>query len=161
MSFVPMPAATGRPPLRSCRLHQRRWAAPGQRERDRLAAGAAIPTYVRSSATAKKTQKQEGKKIVVKAKVKAEEDLEARGKGQARVGKRAYPLRPVTKNVTSGSSKTLKLKPKKKKDARKIAKTLKKGKKAKAKLTVKLSDEAGNEKTEKLKVKLKRQSGRG
>ena len=44
----------------------------------------------------------------------------------------------------------------KKKHGKKIAKALKKGKKAKAKLTLKLTDEAGNTETEKLSVKLKR-----
>ena len=42
------------------------------------------------------------------------------------------------------------------KDAKKIAKALKRGKGAKAKLTVTLTDELGNRKTEKLLVKLKR-----
>ena len=58
--------------------------------------------------------------------------------------------------VVAGKSKTLKLKPKRSKDSKKIAKALKKGKKAKAKLTVKLTDGVGNVVTEKLGVKLKR-----
>ena len=113
-------------------------------------------TTVEGSASAKKKQKQKGKKIAVKAKAKAGEDLSAKGRGEVKVKKKTYELKPVTKSVSSGSSKNLKLKPKKSKDAKKIAKALKKGKKAKAKLTVKLTDEVGNKKSQKLKVKLKR-----
>jgi hypothetical protein len=113
-------------------------------------------TELEGSASAKKKQKQKGKKIVVKAKAKAGEDLSAKGKGEIKVKKKTYKLKPVTKSVSSGSSKNLKLKPKKSKDRKKIAKALKKGKKAKAKLTVKLTDEAGNSETEKLLVKLTR-----
>ena len=47
----------------------------------------------------------------------------------------------------------MKLKPKQK-HAKKIAKALKRGKKAKAKLKVKLFDGAGNRETEELRVKL-------
>jgi hypothetical protein len=107
------------------------------------------------SVSAKKTQKQTGKEIVVKVKVKAKEQLTANASGKVKVKKKTYKLKPKTKSVGSGKSEKLKLKLKKK-DAKKIAKALKQGKKATAKLTVKLSDEAGNTKTEKLKVKLKR-----
>ena len=114
-----------------------------------------VDTALDGSASAKKTQKQKGKKIVVKAKVKAKEDLEATGKGKIKVGKKSYKLKKSSKSVSSGKSKTLKLKPKKSKDSKKIVKALKKGKKAKAKLKVTLSDELGNTKTNKLSVKLK------
>ena len=113
-------------------------------------------TSLDGSASAKGMQKQKGKKIVVKAKVKAKEDLKATGMGKVKVGKKSYKLKPLSKSVSSGKKKTLKLKPKKSKDAKKIAKALKQGKKAKAKLTVKLTDEAGNKKSEKLSVRLKR-----
>ena len=113
-------------------------------------------TEVEGSATAKKTQKQKGKKIIVKAKVKAKEDLEAKATGKVKVGKKSYKLQPQSKSVNSDQSKNLKLKPKKSKDAKKIAKALKRGKKAKAKVTVKLTDEAGNARSEKLSVTLKR-----
>ncbi|MGB6423676.1 MAG: hypothetical protein WBF18_00200 [Solirubrobacterales bacterium] len=115
-----------------------------------------VDTKVRGSASASKKQKQKGKKIVVKAKVKADEDLRAKATGKVKVKKKTYKLKPQTEAVGSGQSKTLKLKPKKSKDAKKIAKALKKGKKAKAKLTVKLTDDAGNKKTTKLSIKLKR-----
>ncbi|MGB2852743.1 MAG: beta-propeller fold lactonase family protein [Solirubrobacterales bacterium] len=115
-----------------------------------------IDTELEGSASAKGKQKQEGSKIFVKVKVKAKEDLTAAASGKVRVGKRSYKLKPRTKTVSSGSSKTLKLKPKKSKEAKKIVKAMKKGKKAKAKLIVKLTDEAGNKKTEKLSIRLKR-----
>ena len=118
--------------------------------------GFTVDTKLEGSPTAKGKQKQKGKKIIVKAKVTAGENLDAEGNGRVKVGKRSYALKPQSKSVFSGSSKNLKLKPKKSKDAKKIAKALKKGKKAKAKLTVKLTDEAGNTKTEKLSVRLKR-----
>jgi hypothetical protein len=89
-------------------------------------------------------------------KVKAGEDLGAKASGKVKLGKRSYELGPRSRSVATGKSKTVKLKPKRKADAKKIAKGLKKGKKATAKLTVKLSDEAGNKKTQKLSVKLKR-----
>jgi hypothetical protein len=50
----------------------------------------------------------------------------------------------------------LKLKPKKAKAAKKIRRALKRGRKPRAKLTVKLTDEAGNSESTRLKVKLKR-----
>lgn len=116
----------------------------------------AVDRHVRGSASAKQTQKQNGKKIVVKARVRTKEDLDAKVTGKVEVRRRSYKLKPVTESVSSGSSKNLKLKPTKSKDAKEIAEALKRGKKARAKLTVKLSDEAGNKKAEELSVKLKR-----
>ena len=112
-------------------------------------------TSLDGSAAAKGKQEQKGKKIVVEAKVTAGEDLDAEASGKVKLGKKAYKLKPLSKSVSSGKKKTLKLKPKKSKDAKKIAKALKQGKGAEAKLTVRLTDEAGNKKRTKLKVKLK------
>ena len=112
-------------------------------------------TKLDGSASAKKKQRQKGKKIIVKVKAEASEDLDANASGKIKAKKKSYKLKPVTKSVSSGQTKNLKLKPKKSKDAKKIAKALKRGTKAKAKLTVELSDEAGNEKTTKLAVRLK------
>jgi hypothetical protein len=67
-----------------------------------------------------------------------------------------YRLKPATAQVAAGETKTLKLKPKKKAQAKKIADALKQGDKATAKLTVKLTNAAGSTTTENLKVKLKR-----
>ena len=74
------------------------------------------------------------------------------GEACSMVGKKSYKLKSLSKSVPSDKSKNLKLKAKQRKDAKKIAKALKQGKKAKAKLT----DEVGNRKSQKLKVKLKR-----
>ena len=118
-----------------------REVAPGQTAFDRMLdfAEAAFDTSVDGSATAWKTQRQRGKRVVVRVKVSAGQDLAAKARGKIKLKKKAH-----------------KLKPKKRKDARKIAKALKKGKKAKAKLMVKLTDGVGNAVTEKLGVKLKR-----
>ncbi len=111
---------------------------------------------VRGSATAKQKQRQSGKKIVIKAKVNAREDSDAKGKGKVKIGNRSYKLEPKTKPVGSGQSKNLKLKPKKPKDARRIARALAKGKKTVARITVRLIDEADNVKAQSFRVKLKR-----
>ena len=94
------------------------------------------------------------KRILVKVEVKARED-QARISGTIKVNA-TYKLKTRTRSVAEGTRMTLKLKPRKKRQARRIARALKNGKKAKAKLTVELSDETGNEKTVKLGVKLKR-----
>ena len=111
---------------------------------------------VRGSATAKKKQRQSGKKIVIKAKVKAREDANAKGKGKVKVGNRSYKLERQTKLVGSGESKNLKLKPKRRKDAKRIARALANGKKTVARVTVKLTDQAGNVKAQSYRVNLKR-----
>ena len=67
-----------------------------------------------------------------------------------------YKLRPKTMKVAKGRAKILKLKPKNKAQAKKIAAALKRGEKATAKVKVKLTDRAGNTETEKLRVRLKR-----
>lgn len=113
-------------------------------------------TTVRGSAKARKTQKQRGKKIVVKAQLKAEENLGVVATGKVRFKKRTYGLRAQRKSIASGGSMALKLKPRKSKDSRMLAKALKGGKKAKAKLKVKLTDGAGNTTRTSLRVKLKR-----
>ena len=83
------------------------------------------------------------------------ENLTAKATGKVKVNP-TYKLKPKTKNLSAGRKKTLKLKPKRKKDAKKIVRALKQGKKVRAKLKVKLTDEVGNKKIKKLKVKLKR-----
>ena len=109
---------------------------------------------LRGKATAKRTQKQQDKKIRVAVKIKAKERLTAKATGKIKVNP-TYKLGPKKVQVAAGKTKTLKLKPKKK-AARKIATALKRGEKATAKLAVKLTDRAGNTETEKLRVRLKR-----
>ncbi len=115
-----------------------------------------VDTKLKGSASAKGKQKQKGSKIVIKAKAKAREDLDAKATGKVKLANKSFKLRRKAKGVESGESKTLKLKPKKSKDAKRIARALKQGEKAKAKLKVKLIDGVGNKKTERLSVKLKR-----
>ena len=105
-------------------------------------------------ATAKPTQRQKGKKIVLKVKVKTRERLTAKASGEIKVNP-TYKLRPKKVRVAAGKTKTLRLKPTKAK-AKKIVAALKRGEKAKARLSVKLTGLAGNTETEKLRVRLKR-----
>jgi hypothetical protein len=64
-----------------------------------------------------------------------------------------YKLKPKNVSLDAGETKPLKLTPKKAK-AKKVAAALKRGEKAKARLSVKLTDLAGNRETEKLRVRL-------
>ncbi len=84
------------------------------------------------------------------------EDSDAKARGKVEVGKKSYKLKRETKSVISGKSKNLKLRLKRPKDARRIAKALDQGKKAVARITVKLIDEVGNVEAESFRVKLKR-----
>ena len=119
-----------------------------------LAVDGLADTDLAGTASAARTQRQSGKRIVVRVKVKAKEQLTAKASGKIKVNP-TYKLRPKKVQVAAGKTKTLKLKPKKA-TAKKIATALKRGEKAKAKLTVKLTDRAGNSETEKLRVRLKR-----
>jgi hypothetical protein len=119
-----------------------------------LAVDALTNTKAEGRASAARTQRQGAKRIVVKVKVKAEEELTAKATGKIKVNP-TYKLRPRKVKLGSGETKSLKLKPKKAK-VKKIARALKRGEKAKAALTVKLTDQAGNSETEKLRVRLMR-----
>ncbi len=102
-------------------------------------------------ARAARTQRQTGRRIVVKVKVQAKEELIAKATGKIKVNA-TYKLRPMKVDLTRGETKRLKLKPKQR--AWKIAKALKQGQNAKAKLTVELSDAVENREIEKLLVRL-------
>ena len=113
-------------------------------------------------ASASQTQSLKGG---IKAKFRSDESVTGVVTGQvgiagagkaARASGRGYRLKRQVRQGDPGRGKVVKLKPSKRKHTRKIRKALKKGKKARAKLKVKLTDEAGNKKTTKLKVKLKR-----
>jgi DNA-binding beta-propeller fold protein YncE len=105
--------------------------------------------------SAKKKQKQKGRKVVVKLEAGAGEDVSVRAKGNVKAGKKSYSLRPVTKSVAGDASATFKLEPKKSKSRKAIAKALERGEKAKSSLTATFTDGAGNTETRKLSVKLK------
>jgi DNA-binding beta-propeller fold protein YncE len=109
---------------------------------------------VGGKASAGSPQKQKGKKIQVAVKVKADEDLAAKAWGKIKVGGKNYKLKTAKASVVADDSATLKLKPAESKDAKKIAKGLKK-KNGKAKITAQLSDDYGNSTNAKLKVSLK------
>ena len=121
-------------------------------------------TAVRNpNVSAKKKQPQKSNSIKVKVKSGSAEQVTTKATGNVVVaagdasvsGTKTYKLKKQVKRSDPGGTGVLKLKPKTK-GAKKIAKALKQGKKAKAKLKVKLIDDAGNTKAKKLSVKLKR-----
>ncbi len=103
----------------------------------------------------KEVQKQKGKKIKIKVAAGAAEAITATASGKVKVGKKSYKLKPQSKQAAANQTTKLVLKPKKSKDAKKIAKAIKKFKKAsgkkkkklavKAKLQVTAADAAANE----------------
>ena len=119
-----------------------------------LAVDALTDTKLAGKASAKKTQRQNGRKVLVKVKLKAKERLTAKASGKIKVSP-TYKLKPKHVSLDARETKTLKLKPKKA-QAKKIATALKRGGKAKAKVKVRLADLAGNRESEKLRVRLKR-----
>ena len=119
-----------------------------------FAVDALTDTKLAGRASAAKTQKQQGKKIVVKVKVKADEQLTAKASGKIKVNP-TYKLKPRKAQLTAGQTKTLTLRPKNKGQAKRIVGALKRGKKATAKLTVELTDQVNSE-TEKLSARLER-----
>lgn len=145
-----VPGAAGQPHARLPEASHFLQDDQGERIARRL-----VRWYVNGSATAKRAQRQKGKRILVMVEVTAKEDLEARVSGKIKVNA-TYRLKTRTRSVAEGARISLKLKPGKKRQARRIARALKKGKKARAKLSVELSDETGNEKSVKLGVNLKR-----
>ncbi len=106
-------------------------------------------------AAARKTQAQRHRRIIVKVRVRAGEKLTIRARGSIKL-KAAYRLRRQAAELGGGQSKKLKLRPTKRRNATRIARALRGGKKAKAKLKLKLTDAVGNKRTDRLKVKLKR-----
>ena len=117
-----------------------------------IAVDAPTVTKAEGKASAPKTQKQAGKTILVKVRIEGKERLTAKARGQIRVNT-TYKLKPQTVDVARGDTKKLRLKPKKAKSKR-ILDALKRGEKARVKLKVKLTDQAGNTETEKLQVTL-------
>ncbi len=120
-----------------------------------VASDAPADGSVKANLSVKRIQKQKRRKIVVKVKAKAGEDVTATLRGKVKVAGHSYKLTTKTRGVRSGERRELRLKPAHGKQRRKIAKALRRGQKAKAKLRGKLVDGAGNVKRKKLKVKLK------
>ncbi len=111
--------------------------------------------YVDGTATARRTQKQRGKRIVIEVRVKAKEKLEVRAAGRVRATKNTYGLEAKEKSFAGGEKGSLKLVPERLGDSKKIAKHLKQGKTATAKLKLRLTDETRNKRTTELSVELK------
>jgi hypothetical protein len=108
-----------------------------------------------SSASAKRKQRIKGKKVKVVVKASAAEPFDARASGVVKAGKKRYPLSDAaTADLAAGSTATLTLKPKSKKGAKRIAKFLASGRRAKAAIDVEVADQAGNSAADGLKVTL-------
>lgn len=116
--------------------------------------------------TAKKKQTQKGKKIKIKLKGGAGEAVSGVAKGKIKVKKKGkknrtvasaknFKLKKVTKQTEAGEQTVYRLKPKKKKDTKKIFKLLGRGKDLRANPSIKFTDDAGNTATEKRVVRLK------
>lgn len=108
-------------------------------------------TSVDATATARRKQFQRGRKVKVRVVVDAAEGVDVTAGGA--IGRR--PLRTVEASVAAGSSRGLTLTLRGKRANAKILRALGRGKRAKANLTVELTDAAGNEATTPLTVALK------
>lgn len=109
--------------------------------------------------TARKKQKQKGKRVKVKVKAGAAERITAKAIGKVTVkgSKRTFALKPERKAIGGGKQSVLRLKPKKKRDNRKILRLIKRGKKLKAPISVRGTDALGNNAAERRVVRLKKQ----
>lgn len=110
---------------------------------------------VKANLSAKRVQRQKRGRVVVKVKVKANEDVRASLRGKVKVAGHSYKLAAKKRSLAAGQRKQLKLKPVGKRHGRRIAMALRGGRVAKARLRGELVDNAGNTKTKKLEVKLK------
>jgi hypothetical protein len=108
---------------------------------------------VSGTASARKTQKQKGRRIRVEVEVAADRQLGAEVAGRIEVNRR-YKLKPKTVELAAGETRTLTLRPKGN-GAKRIAAALERGHKATAKLVVKLTDAEGNTDSQELSAKLK------
>jgi len=111
----------------------------------------------RLKAKGKQTVEPKAKKIVVKAEAGADENVSMTASGKIKVKGKSFALAEVEKDSKSpGLLTDFKLKPAKKKQAKKVAKFLERGKNAKAKVKVTFLDDAAHTATAKTKVTLKR-----
>jgi hypothetical protein len=109
--------------------------------------------------TAKKKQVQKGRLIKIKVEAGALPAVTVRATGKVKVkGKqtRTYQLKPVIRETVSNYDWVLRLIPAKRKHNSKIFNALDKGKKARAPIWVKLTNDAGNSVREKRVVRLTR-----
>jgi virginiamycin B lyase len=143
----------GRASLDGTEVDQR-LVSVGDRVPESLAADALTDRRPAGKASAARTQRQRGNRIVVRVKVKAKERLTARATGKIQVNP-TYRLKPQRVTLATSETKKLKLKPKRAK-AQRIARALKRGEKATVRLNVELTGVGGNRETEKLRVRLHR-----
>jgi V8-like Glu-specific endopeptidase len=108
--------------------------------------------------TARKKQRQTGRRIEVEVVfTRAQEEVTAHATGKVVAkgkGRKTYRLGPQVKQIVV-FARTLRLKPTKRKHHRRIFKALGRGKKVRAPIRVKLTDQAGNSVREKRVVRLK------
>jgi hypothetical protein len=105
---------------------------------------------------AKRKQKLKGRKVVVKVSAGAAEDVTVTATGSAKAGKAKVPLRSDATEVAAGTTEVLSVKPASKGKARKLARYLGSGRKAKVSLQVTFTDGAGNQTAVPAKVRLAR-----
>ncbi|HMY24872.1 MAG TPA: hypothetical protein PLJ59_00925 [Solirubrobacterales bacterium] len=110
---------------------------------------------VEGAASARKTQKQRGRKVGVAVRVKAGEDLRITLSGKAIDGRRKLGLRKVTGSMKADGSKTIVLRLARKQANRPLLARIKRTRKVRALVMVTLSDQAGNRKRIRLPVKLR------
>lgn len=109
---------------------------------------------LKGSATAWKVQRQRGKRLGIKVKVKAIEALRVALSGKVIDGRRKTGLKRVTNSLKPGASRTIVLRLPRKKNRALLARVRRTGK-VRALVAVTLSDPAGNRKQIRLSVKLR------
>lgn len=112
-----------------------------------------VDTVVGGSVRAKRRQRQRGRRIAVTVEIEAVEALAATVKGKIR-GRRTYKLKPAKREVAASGAKKIKLKPRRKRDARRIVRLLRRGKRLPVSLQARLSDGLGNRAEIGLRVRL-------
>ena len=103
---------------------------------------------------AKKKQRQKGKKIKVVVRIGAAEAVTARGSGTIKLGKKKVALTKPSEELAGGETGKMTLKPKGRRAVRKVAGVLRRGKAARASVSVQFTDAAGNEADASARVKL-------
>ena len=114
-----------------------------------------IDTAVAGSATTRKVQKQRGRKLGIKVKVKAGEDLRVGLSGKVVDGRRKLGQKKTTSSLKPGASRTIVLRLAKNRKNRALLARVRRTGKVRAQVVVTLSDQAGNRKLVRLPVKLR------
>ncbi len=112
-------------------------------------------TAIAGSATARKVQRQRGKKLGIKVTVKAGESLQVALSGKIADGRRKPGLKKLTSSLKPGASRTIVLRLANKKKNRALLARVRRTGKVRAQVVATLSDPAGNRKQIRLSVKLR------